>query len=75
MQLVLWVNNDLTAFAGRPLLSAINALNGYSQSDNSQHVIFVDGKGDVHELYRNPDPTAQSVDNDLTVFATGTPAF
>jgi hypothetical protein len=30
-----------------------SALDGYSQSDGSQHVNFTDGNGHVHELYRN----------------------
>ena len=50
-----------------------SALDGYSQGDSSQHVNFIDGNGHVHELYRNPDPAAQWVDNDLTEFAGGTP--
>ena len=65
-----WVDNDLTNFAGvKSLAAAGSALDGYSQSDNSQHVNFIDGHGHVHELYRSPDPAAQWVDNDLTGFA------
>ena len=69
MELVLWVNNDLSAFAGGTLPEGISGLDGYSQGDNSQHVIFIEGSGHIHELYRNPAPAAQWVDNDLTAFA------
>ncbi len=72
----MWVDNDLTAFAGGTLAAvggvegrALAALDGYSQGDGSQHVDFIDGQGHVHELYRSPDPAAQWVDNDLTDFA------
>ena len=52
------------------------ALDGYSQNDGSQHVNFLDANGNVHELYRNPDPAAQWVDKDLTMYAIGgTPAL
>jgi len=70
-----WVDNNLTAFArGTP--AVINGpLSGYSQDDHSQHVNFIDINGHVHELYRSPNPAAQWVDNDLTAFAGGTPAF
>lgn len=68
-----WVDNNLTAFArGTPASSS--AITGYSQNDSSQHVNFIDAKGHVHELYRSPDPAAQWVDNDLTLFAGGTRA-
>ena len=69
-----WVDNDLTKFAGTSPIVGISAIHGYSLGDNSQHVNFIDGNGHVHELYRNPDPAAQWVDNDLTEFAGGTPA-
>ena len=69
-----WVDNDLTKFAGTTPAAGIRELHGYSQADNSQHVNFIDAKGHVHELHRNPDPAAQWVDNDLTVLAIGTPA-
>src|ERR1039457_3319781 len=69
-----WVYNDLTAFAGGTQAVGI-ALAGYSQGDGSQHVNFIDVSGHVHELYRSPDPAAQWVDNDLTAFANGTPAY
>ncbi len=69
-----WVDNDLTKFAGGTPAVAGSALHGYVQSDGSQHVNFIDGSGQVHELYRSPDPVAQWVDNDLTRFAGGTPA-
>jgi hypothetical protein len=75
MELVLWVNNDLTAFVGGTLPEGISGLDGYSQSDNSQHVNFIEGNGHIHELYRNPDPAAQWVDNDLTKFAKANTAF
>jgi hypothetical protein len=73
----MWVDNDLTAFAGGTLAAVggaaenllMAALDGYSQGDGSQHVNFVDGQGRVHELYRSPDPAAQWLDNDLTDFA------
>ena len=70
-----WVDDDLTAFAnGTP--AVINGpLDGYSQGDSSQHVNFIDENGHMHELYRSPDPAAQWVDNDLTAFANGTPAY
>jgi hypothetical protein len=67
-----WVDNDLTAFAkGTPAASG-SALDGYWGSDNSQHVNFISADGHVHELYIHPG--AAWVDNDLTVFAKGTPA-
>jgi hypothetical protein len=69
-----WLDNDLTAFANGTPAAAGSALDGYSASDNSQHINFVDGRGHVHELYRSPDPAAQWLDNDLTAFANGTPA-
>jgi hypothetical protein len=48
-----WVDNDLTALAGgTPALG--NQLSGYSQSDGSQHVNFIDENGHVHELYGSP---------------------
>ncbi len=46
-----WVDNDLTAIAGAP--QAEGSLQAYSQEDGSQHVNFIDIKGDVHELYLN----------------------
>jgi hypothetical protein len=69
-----WVDNDLTKLAeGTPANGF--ALNGYAQSDGSQHVNFIDASGHVHELYKSPDPAARWVDNDLTKLAGGTPAF
>ena len=68
------MDNDLTQFAGGTPAVGIRELDGYSLGDNSQHVNFIDGNGHVHELYRNPDPAAQWVDNDLTQFAGTTPA-
>ena len=77
----MWVDNDLTKFAGGTPASiggvegsSRPSLDAYSQGDNSQHVNFIDGNGHVHELYRSPNPAAQWVDNDLTGFAHGTPA-
>jgi hypothetical protein len=77
----MWVDNDLTKFAGGGLASVGGvegsgrpSLDAYSQGDNSQHVNFTDETARVHELYRSPDPAAQWVDNDLTGFAHGTPA-
>ncbi len=69
---VQWVDNDLTGFAQGLRASDGFGLDGYSQADGSQHVNFIDVNGHVHELYRNP--AAQWLDNDLTVFAQGTPA-
>ena len=70
-----WVDNDLTeSRRWNPAFDSIGPIDGYSQGDGSQHVNFIDGNGHVHELYRSPDPAAQWVDNDLTVFAHGTPA-
>src|ERR1039457_3570783 len=70
----MWADNDLTVLAGAaPATSGM--LDGYSQGDGSQHVNFIDENGQVHELYRSPDPAAQWVDNDLTAFANGTPAY
>ena len=74
---MMWVDNDLTAFAGGTPAAVggegagtpIAALDGYSQADGSQHVNYVDVLGHVHELYRSPDPAAQWVDNDLSDFA------
>ena len=71
----MWVDNDLTAFADGTSADVGGPLDGYSESDRSQHVNFVDDNGHVHELYRSPDPAAQWVDNDLTALAGGTPAF
>jgi hypothetical protein len=70
----MWVDNDLTAFADGTSADVGGPLDGYSESDRSQHVNFVDDNGHVHELYRSPDPAAQWVDNDLTALAGGTPA-
>jgi hypothetical protein len=67
-----WVNNDLTAFAHGVLAANGSALDGYWGSDNSQHVNFIARDGHVHELYIHP--RAGWVDNDLTIFARGTPA-
>ena len=48
----MWVDNDLTVLASAgPAASGM--LDGYPQGDGSQHVNFVDIKGDVHELYLN----------------------
>jgi hypothetical protein len=73
-----WVDNDLTALAKGTPAGLTNddsgTLAGYSQDDNSQHVIFIDADGHVHELYRSTDPAAQWVDNDLTKLADGAPA-
>jgi hypothetical protein len=56
----MWVDNDLTKFAGGGLASVGGvegsgrpSLDGYSQGDNSQHVNFIAGNEHVHELY-NP---------------------
>ena len=69
----MWADNDLTVLAGAaPATSGM--LDGYSQGDGSQHVNFIDENGQVHELYRSPDPAAQWVYNDLTAFAGGTQA-
>ena len=68
-----WIDNDLTKLAGGTP-AAVPGLDEYTQADGSQHVNFIDGEGHVHELYRNPDPAAQWVDNDLTKLAGGTPA-
>ena len=68
-----WFHSTGQFFTGQPLYrdgtlaAAGSALDGYSQSDNSQHVNFTDANGHVHELYRHP--AAQWVDNDLTAFA------
>jgi len=65
-----WVDNDLTMYSGEKSQAASGSpLAAYSQSDNSQHVNFIDEAGHVHELYRSPDPTAQWVDNDLTMYS------
>jgi hypothetical protein len=64
--------SGLSTFAQGTTAGRGSALDGYSQSDNSQHVNFVDDKGHVHELYRNP--AAQWVDNDLTALSAGTGA-
>ena len=74
-----WVDNDLTQFAhGTPASTkggfSISPIDAYAQGDRSQHVNFIDGNGHVHELYRSPDPAAQSVDNDLTAYAAGAQA-
>jgi hypothetical protein len=69
MELILWVNNDLTGFAGGDAPAGSNALDAYFQSDNSQHINFIDESGHVHELYRSPSPGAQWADNDLTHYA------
>jgi len=73
-----WVDNDLTALAKGTPAGLTNddsgTLAGYSRGDNSQHVIFIDAGGHVHELYRSTDPAAQWVDNDLTKLADGAPA-
>ena len=70
-----WVDNDLTGFVtGTVALPRLNSpLDGYGQADGSQHVNFIDAAGHVHELYRNPNPAAQWVDNDLSGLATGPP--
>ena len=68
-----WVDNPLTALAHGTPAARVSALDGYSQNDGSQHVNFLDANGNVHELYRNPDPAAQWVDNPLTALAHGTP--
>ncbi len=67
-----WVNNDLTVFSGGTPAATGSALDGYWGSDSSQHVNFIDGNGHIHELYIHPG--AGWVDNDLTVFSSGTPA-
>ncbi len=70
VEVAIWVDNDLTGFAGlKSRAVSGSALDGYSQDDSSQHVNFIDENGHVHELYRSPDPAAQWVDNDLTGFA------
>ncbi len=50
-----WVDNDLTALAGAPpavgVSLGVKTLDGYSQSDDSQHVNFIDDGGHVHELF------------------------
>jgi len=69
------VDNDLTMYSGEKSQAAAGStLAAYAQSDNSQHVNFIDGGGHVHELYRNPAPMVQWVDYDVTAFAEGTPA-
>ena len=69
-----WADNDLTRLAGGPPGSTQAGpldLAGYSQRDGSQHVNYIESAdpGDVHELYRSPDPAAQWADNDLTELA------
>jgi outer membrane protein assembly factor BamB len=75
MQTLLWINNDLTFFTADAPAGFINAVDGYRQTDGSQHVNVITGDGHVHELYRSPDPAVQWVDNDLTGFANATPAY
>ena len=71
-----WVENNLTGLARVVVFDIIGPIDGYPQSDGSQHVNVIDGFGHVHELYRSPDPAAQWVDNDLTALAQGAlPAF
>ena len=48
------LDNDLTALAGGTPANPQNGLAGYSQSDGSQHVNFIDRNGHVHELYGSP---------------------
>ena len=77
-----WVDNDLTALVALAGTSSVaglgeviaSAFDGYSLSDNSQHVNFIDGFAHVHELYRSPNPAAQWVDHDLTALAAGAEA-
>ena len=54
----MWVDNDLTKFAGGGLASVGGvegssrpSLDAYSQGDGSQHVNFIDDNGHVHKLY------------------------
>ena len=56
----MWVDNDLTKFAGGGLASVGDveggsrpSLDAYSQGNGSQHVNFIDDNGHVHKLY-NP---------------------
>ena len=67
-----WVDNNLTGFSGATPAALESPLVGYSQSDNSQHVNFIDDNGHVHELYRSPLPAAQWLDNNLTMLSGGT---
>ncbi|KAK5313537.1 hypothetical protein LTR93_010841 [Exophiala xenobiotica] len=50
-----------------------SALTAYWGSDSSQHIIYTDFDGHVHELYIHSGPTG-GVDNDLTAMSGGTPA-
>jgi hypothetical protein len=62
-----WVNNDLTALAAGVTAGAGSKLDAYwQQSDNTQHVNFVDGNSHIHELYFKG---TSWTDNDLTAVA------
>ena len=66
---MMWAHNNLTELAGGALAADGDVLDGYAQSDGSQHLHFIDQLGHVHELYRSPQPAVQWVDNDLTSLA------
>jgi hypothetical protein len=65
-----WVWEDLTSLADGIVPEVTRALNGYSGSDNSQHVNYIGSGNHIHELYRasGASPT-EWTDNDLTALA------
>lgn len=67
-----WVDNDLTNMAQPGLATSVvtqpaylSRLSGFWGSDGSQHVLFVDGSWNVHELY-DPYSGGQWKDNNLS---------
>jgi hypothetical protein len=65
-----WVDNDLTTMAGAVPPKATSALDGFSLSDDSEHVNFIGTDSHVHELTHTG---AGWVDNDLTTLAGAVP--
>ena len=61
-----WRDNDLTKLAGSSSI-AVGPLAGYSGTDISQHVNYIDNIGHVHELYGRVGVNLK--DNDLTALA------
>jgi uncharacterized protein (DUF885 family) len=65
---VKWLDEDLTSFTNGALAATGSALNGFGMSDGSQHVYFVAGNQQVHQLYYN---NVKWLDEDLTGFTNG----
>jgi len=62
-----WTDNDLTSIGHGVTADGTSGLNGYYQVNNgTQHVNYIDGSRDVHELYFNG---SNWEDNDLIVLA------